>query len=130
MPTGVYLASFIPLRNDTQFNLPLLEWLILFENLMVSLVVSLLHSLHPNFKSDLHFYFHFLRDLHFWCIYWEGLLKSCFFFIIFNVFALPSTFSAIIYHDFTYNNVLLFYQGTNMGSFVRNLLVVDYINLF
>ena len=56
---SVYVAPFVPVWYDSHFNVPWLEWLILFGNLTVSFVISPLHSFLPNFQlpeSDLHSY--------------------------------------------------------------------------
>ena len=45
----VYVAPFVLVWYDSQFNILSLEWLILFENLTISLVISPFHSLLPNF---------------------------------------------------------------------------------
>ena len=45
----VYVTPFVGVWYDLQFNISSLEWLILFENLTVSFVISTRHSLLPNF---------------------------------------------------------------------------------
>ena len=52
----VCVAPFVPVWYDSQFNIPSLERLTLFENLTVYFVISPIHSLLPNFQlpdSDL-----------------------------------------------------------------------------
>ena len=109
----VYVTPFVSVWYDSQFNIPSLEWLILFENLTVSLVISPFLFQISNFRRVI-FILMFGRGEE-GCMCGWVFLKSVYFCQRITPLhkSLPSKFFPITYHSFTINKVLLSHPDRN-----------------